>query len=451
LSIFSDNEPAEESGKISCASDTVAGVPMPASIETVLSAQDRNVSSAPTHYEADRVDVEDLLESDNSDSSSEEAGSGHTSCPTFVKEEIVWELWHPNNEHPIAVSDEELLTNMVGVPGQQFVMAQLAMVTSVHRVKKQGLMLGLLTLTDGMEETFSLDQPCHLVAAKSVRKFGTYVQDRMILHSQQSAGHFVILKSIFEDVESYTYLHRNLQPGVSGLLTVGQFFSLDSQFRRSYISRMSSRTLQQLPAPLVRQDTAPSPDAASAFEYMENTALSSKSHEAYSVLPEDTICKQPDIVNRQLSPAILEMVHHLPATWPMDWVTDPAETIRLQQIAAAASDVNPQVLLRHNLFFDPKEREFRQGRMSGLIEFANPTFRTIFEATGGRLGGQESAAEIDMKVQAVLLRILMEQHKQGKLERRLRRMFRAAFSPQVTIFFSSCHYLASKNVTVTAV
>jgi hypothetical protein len=158
-----------------------------------------------------------------------------------------------------------------------------------------------------------------------------------------------------------------------------------------------------------------------------------------AVLPEATGGNsQPDrgaVGRRLLSPAIIDLVRRLPPTWPLDWVADLTETGRLQHIAAgAAKDANPRSLRRHEMFFNAKEREIHHGQMSGLIKAANPPFRAIFEAAGDR--GQLSAAgDMDRRVQAVLLSLLMEQQHQGTLDRRLRRLFIDAFSPQVTVSF----------------
>jgi hypothetical protein len=194
------------------------------------------------------MDIDDLLDNEEEDNDDNDDSSSSSS---FARDEIVWELWHRGNRRPVAVRDEELLAAPDALATGRPVVAQLALVASVQRVNKQsGLVLGLRTLTDGMEaEAFSLDRPFRLVAAKTVRKFGNYRQDRLILHSQRAAANFLVLKSIFEDAESYAYLHRNQQPeGRGRLLTVGQFFALGSQARRSYIARVSAgHTLPQPP------------------------------------------------------------------------------------------------------------------------------------------------------------------------------------------------------------
>jgi hypothetical protein len=412
VAITSDNEPA---------SDAVADVPLPPAVEIVLSALDIN---AVRRSNSESV-VKNLLESDDSsDSSSDEVASRCINKPTFVKEEIVWELWHRGNRRLVAVQDEDLLANQMDSPGRQPVTAQLAMVANVQRVKKKGLVLGLLTLTDGMGEAFSLDRPFRLVAAKSVRKFGTCDQDQMILHSQQSAPHFATLKSVFEDAKRYAHLHRSLQLGKSGLLTVGQFFSLDRQSRQTYISSVTSRTLVQQPFPLIKQEPAPSPDAASASANINLTL------ENFKNSPSHSAWTQPDSISHRRSPTMWEMVHPLPAACPPDWMPDPA---LLQQIAAAAKDFDPQALLHHEVFFDPKEREAWQGWWSRLIKAINPALTTMFEAADGGGGGQQSAGEMYRMVEVDLHRILLEQQEQRTLDRRLRQFFKSAISPQVKL------------------
>jgi hypothetical protein len=199
--VLSDDEPAEVIGNTGSNQDT----------GDASAAQQPSV--AQTHdLELDH-DLDELLGGDEDDddadvADSDKAAAARSSSSSFAPEEIVWELWHRGNRRPVTVRDEDLLA-APDAAGRPVVFAQLALVTSVQKVKKQGLMLGLLTLTDGMgAEAFSLDRPARLVAARSVRKFGTYVQDQLILRSQQSATHFLILKSIVEDAESYTFLHR---------------------------------------------------------------------------------------------------------------------------------------------------------------------------------------------------------------------------------------------------
>ena len=377
----------------------------------------------------DDIDIDDLL---GGDSDAEEESS-RDSSPSFAREDIVWELWYRGRRRPAAVRDEDLLLSGPG-GGPSPVVAQLAMVTKTQRVKKKGLMLGLLTLTDGME-AFSLNQPSRLVSARGVRKFGRYTQDDMILRSQQSALHYLVLKSIFDEAKNYIYLHVNLRPTVEdGILSIGEFFSLEYKSRRSYISDVTCRTLPQ-PA-LDRHEAL----AAAAAEPMSCTSSTPPDVTSADASVEDDISTgnsapaaaasvgraEPD--GSRLSPAIRDLVAHLPPTWPLDWVGESTEVARLQRIMEAAepeADASKSTLSRrHELFFRAKERAIH-GSLSELVSMSNPSFMYIFEA-GGRM------VELDGAVQSVLWKTVFEvQVVRRGTDRRLRKLIRTAPSPQV--------------------
>lgn len=356
------------------------------------------------------VGIDDLLGSDSEEESEVER-------PTFAKEEIVWEVWYRNSRSTVAVRDEDLLFDPLGRAnrGASVVFSQLSMVTSVQTVRGNEVMLGLLALTDGMEPV-NMNQPGRVVSAKLVRKFGQYVQDKMILNSQRSATHFLVLKSIYGDAQSYTYLHLNLKRKKGdGLLSPKEFFSLDYLGRQQYIARLSG----------LNQPTVNKPAAFSEGELNQSvscsTAVPVEDVLEAAALSETSPSSDVLIDGCNLSPALRAIVAELPPTWPLDWVGQEDEVARLQRIMRGE-----QISRRHQLFFVAKQRQVH-GQVSDLVQKSNPSFMTIFQA----------GALTDRSVQSALLSTVFEpQIRRRDTDRQLRHFAKASSSVTVRTMYS---------------
>jgi len=289
----------------------------------------------------------------------------------FAKDDIVWEMWYKNAKAKGRVQDCDLNSS------SPLVIAQVCVVTSVKKVKGKGEMVGLLPVpTDG--KVLDTKPPSYTNSTKFVRKFGTLVQRKLIVNSQRYRKDFQTVIEQVDCVERYMTNHVGLDMvPEEEILSFREFLRLEGFDKCIYlegIRRLKKGLSKEIPRR--GESFEESLEAAGIYDHVKQ-----KTHNTEDKNVNDTPDSEPEKVVpcyndesyiETLDEEMLNLVSNLKNDWPLEWMRNKQEIIKLKRIMTRKKKSR-----RHEMFMDSKQRTVKS-TLPELIKISNPSFMNIF-------------------------------------------------------------------------
>ena len=311
---------------------------------------------------ADYCDIDQLLDSDDETEPVKEGPD------TFVKDDIVWEMWYRNAVSKGRVKDVDLNTS------PPLVIAQLCVVTSVKRVRGKVEVVGLLAVpVDGSVLDMKLSG--HTNSIKFVRKFGTLVENNLVVDSQRYRNDFHTVVEQVDSAERYLTNHVGLDTISSEeVRSFREFLAMESFDRCIYLEglrRLKKGLSKEIPHR--GESFERSLEREGIYDHVNKKELVNEVFaEELAVKKKPVPVDNNDSYLETLDKEMKDLVSCLSDKWPLEWMKHKSEIAKLKRIMTRKKNCR-----RHELFMDSRQRNFRIN-LPELIKTSNSSFMNIF-------------------------------------------------------------------------